>query len=112
MSRYTAFRCPEELLSQARYIASSERRSLSNYIIRLIEQDWLQRSAIDGNYEEEAKEATGKHLHAGLRIPPELRERAKQQAKTQGRSLSNYIKFLISQDLDRVAKDPPKPGKD
>lgn len=38
-SKYTAFRCPAELLELARYRARKDRRSLSNYIIMLIERD-------------------------------------------------------------------------
>lgn len=43
MSKYTAFRCPEELLEPAKQAAKSERRSLSNYIITLIERDVKER---------------------------------------------------------------------
>jgi hypothetical protein len=39
MTRYTAFRCPEDLLERAKTRARSDRRSLSNYIITLIEKD-------------------------------------------------------------------------
>ena len=39
MTRYTAFRCPENLLEKAKAKASRDRRSLSNYIITLIERD-------------------------------------------------------------------------
>jgi hypothetical protein len=39
MTRYTAFRCPEELLEKAKAKAARDRRSLSNYIIMLIEKD-------------------------------------------------------------------------
>jgi len=39
MTRYTAFRCPEDLLEKAKARARRERRSLSNYIITLIEKD-------------------------------------------------------------------------
>ena len=39
MTRYTAFRCPEELLERAKVKARRDRRSLSNYIITLIEKD-------------------------------------------------------------------------
>jgi predicted HicB family RNase H-like nuclease len=38
-------------------------------------------------------------VYTALRIPPELRERAKKKAAANGRSLSNYIKFLIRRDL-------------
>jgi predicted DNA-binding protein len=39
MSKYTAFRCPEDLLEMAKIKAKKDRRSLSNYIITLIERD-------------------------------------------------------------------------
>lgn len=39
MSKYTAFRCPEELLEKAKAKAQRDRRSLSNYLIMLIEKD-------------------------------------------------------------------------
>jgi hypothetical protein len=39
MTRYTAFRCPEDLLEKAKAKARGDRRSLSNYIIMLIEKD-------------------------------------------------------------------------
>ncbi len=39
MSKYTAFRCPEDLLELAKVKAKKNRRSLSNYIITLIEKD-------------------------------------------------------------------------
>jgi predicted DNA-binding protein len=39
MSKYTAFRCPEDLLELAKIKARRDRRSLSNYIITLIEKD-------------------------------------------------------------------------
>jgi predicted HicB family RNase H-like nuclease len=38
-SRYTAFRCPEDLLEKAKIKARKDRRSLSNYLITLIEKD-------------------------------------------------------------------------
>ncbi len=39
MTRYTAFRCPEDLLAKAKIKAEADRRSLSNYLITLIEKD-------------------------------------------------------------------------
>ena len=39
MTKYTAFRCPEDLLEKAKAKARGDRRSLSNYIITLIEKD-------------------------------------------------------------------------
>lgn len=38
-SKYTAFRCPEDLLNKAKLRAKRERRSLSNYLITLIDRD-------------------------------------------------------------------------
>ncbi|MEY2600196.1 MAG: hypothetical protein RLZZ142_2455 [Verrucomicrobiota bacterium] len=38
-TKYTAFRCPLDLLEEAKVRARGQRRSLSNYLIRLIEQD-------------------------------------------------------------------------
>lgn len=37
MSKYTAFRCPEDILAAAKTKAKADRRSLSNYIITLLE---------------------------------------------------------------------------
>jgi predicted DNA-binding protein len=39
MTKYTAFRCPEDLLAKAKIKALRDRRSLSNYLITLIEKD-------------------------------------------------------------------------
>lgn len=39
MSKYTAFRCPEDLLHKAKAKASKDHRSLSNYLITLIAKD-------------------------------------------------------------------------
>ena len=39
MPHYTAFRCPDDLLAKAKVKALKNRRSLSNYIITLIEAD-------------------------------------------------------------------------
>jgi len=39
MTKYTAFRCPEDLLAKAKVKALKDRRSLSNYLITLIEKD-------------------------------------------------------------------------
>jgi hypothetical protein len=39
MSKYTAFRCPEDLLAKAKVKSLIDRRSLSNYIKMLIEKD-------------------------------------------------------------------------
>lgn len=40
-SKYTAFRCPEDLIEKAKIRAEADRRSLSNYLITLIEKDTL-----------------------------------------------------------------------
>lgn len=39
MTKYTAFRCPVDLLPKAQIKAAADRRSLSNYIVTLIEMD-------------------------------------------------------------------------
>jgi hypothetical protein len=44
MSKFTAFRCPSDLLRRAKLAAESERRSLSNYIIYVLEEDLLRRA--------------------------------------------------------------------
>lgn len=36
-TKYTAFRCPQDILQAAKQRAKAERRSLSNYIICLLE---------------------------------------------------------------------------
>jgi len=46
MSKYTAFRCPEDLLELAKVKAKKDRRSLSNYIITLIEKDVQDEDAV------------------------------------------------------------------
>jgi hypothetical protein len=48
MSKYTAFRCPTGLLEVAKRIANQESRSLSNYIIRLLQDDACRRMGQDG----------------------------------------------------------------
>jgi hypothetical protein len=47
MTKYTAFRCPNDLLRRAKLVADGERRSLSNYIIWLLEQDLIRRAVRD-----------------------------------------------------------------
>lgn len=49
-SKYTAFRCPEDLLEKAKTRAKRDRRSLSNYLITLIDKDVA--SLDDGALEE------------------------------------------------------------
>ena len=55
MSKYTAFRCPEDLLEKAKVKAQKDRRSLSNYLITLIEKD-----VIDFDLEEHTSTSKGK----------------------------------------------------
>jgi len=38
-THYTAFRCPNELLAKVKAKAAGDRRSLSNYLVLLIEKD-------------------------------------------------------------------------
>lgn len=47
MSKYTAFRCPEDLLELAKVKAKKDRRSLSNYIITLIERDVRETNGVE-----------------------------------------------------------------
>lgn len=59
MTKYTAFRCPEDLLSRAKTKAQRDRRSLSNYLITLIEKDVMD--------ERDAEPRNGRvHLRAGI----------------------------------------------
>ncbi len=39
MTKYTAFRCPLDLLEKAKIKARQNRRSLSNYLVTIIEED-------------------------------------------------------------------------
>jgi predicted HicB family RNase H-like nuclease len=39
-------------------------------------------------------------IYTAVRIPPKLRKDAEKRAAKQGRTLSNYIKNLIREDLD------------
>jgi hypothetical protein len=55
MSKYTAFRCPEDLLELAKVKAKKDRRSLSNYIITLIEKDVCDGSAVLASPKAEGK---------------------------------------------------------
>jgi predicted HicB family RNase H-like nuclease len=56
-SKYTAFRCPEDLLELAKVKAKRDRRSLSNYIITLIEKDVKDESEANGTGKEKRKVA-------------------------------------------------------
>jgi hypothetical protein len=56
-SKYTAFRCPEDLLEKAKTRAKRDRRSLSNYLITLIDKDV---ASLDDGALEEAGAARGK----------------------------------------------------
>jgi predicted DNA-binding protein len=62
MSKYTAFRCPEDLLELAKIKARKDRRSLSNYIITLIEKDVKDVSPEDLNRSPNAKKPAAKEL--------------------------------------------------
>jgi len=55
MSKYTAFRCPEDLLELAKVKAKKDRRSLSNYIITLIEKDVSEGADADTEADANAK---------------------------------------------------------
>ena len=56
-SKYTAFRCPEDLLEKAKTRAKRDRRSLSNYLITLIDKDV---ASLDDGILEEAGATRGK----------------------------------------------------
>lgn len=59
MTKYTAFRCPEDLLLKAKVKAQRDRRSLSNYLITLIERDVA--------HESEPEPRNGRaHLRGGM----------------------------------------------
>ena len=58
MSKYTAFRCPEDLLELAKVKAKKDRRSLSNYIITLIERDVSDHPTGNGHGDAEAEPVT------------------------------------------------------
>jgi hypothetical protein len=62
MSKYTAFRCPKELLRRAKLVADGERRSLSNYIIWLLEQDLIRRALRD--HEQTIESHPSQHLYS------------------------------------------------
>jgi len=38
-TKYTAFRCPVELVAKMKFKADTQRRSMSNYLVTLIERD-------------------------------------------------------------------------
>jgi hypothetical protein len=61
MSKYTAFRCPNDLLRRAKLVADGERRSLSNYIIWLLEQDLIRRAIRD--HEQPSESQAGQRLY-------------------------------------------------
>ena len=49
-------------------------------------------------------------IYTALRIPPKLRKQAQDEAMRSGRTLSNYIRFLIQRDLSEagmIAEDEP-----
>jgi hypothetical protein len=43
-------------------------------------------------------------IFTGVRMPVDLRRQAERRAKEDGRSLSNYIKNLIRQDLIKTSR--------
>jgi predicted DNA-binding protein len=45
-----------------------------------------------------------KSKYTAFRCPEELLERAKKRAEQQGRTLSNYVKNLIREDLEKTKK--------
>jgi hypothetical protein len=61
MSKYTAFRCPTDLLRKTKMFAQGERRTLSNYIIRLMEEDAVRRAAREMGFHEQKE--TDQYLH-------------------------------------------------
>lgn len=63
MSKYTAFRCPIDLRRRAVRIADGENRSLSNYIVRLLEEDLTRRAARDMGMTFHEEKENRQHLH-------------------------------------------------
>jgi hypothetical protein len=63
-TKYTAFRCPMDLLEMAKARARRERRSLSNYLIMLIEKD---------STEPAEKRAEGTRAPAGVKAKTEFK---------------------------------------
>jgi hypothetical protein len=62
MTKYTAFRCPNDLLRRAKLVADGERRSLSNYIIWLLEQDLIRRAVRD--HEQASESQASQRVHS------------------------------------------------
>jgi hypothetical protein len=62
MSKYTAFRCQNDLFRRAKLVADGERRSLSNYIIWLLEQDLIRRALRD--HEQTIENHASQHLYS------------------------------------------------
>jgi hypothetical protein len=56
-SKYTAFRCPEDLLEKAKLRAKRDRRSLSNYLITLIDKDV---TSLNDGLQEDVGDSRGK----------------------------------------------------
>jgi hypothetical protein len=48
-------------------------------------------------------------IYTAVRIPPDLREQAQKRAEADGRSLGNYSKTLIREDLDRAPRLSEQP---
>lgn len=64
MSKYTAFRCPEDLLELAKVKAKKDRRSLSNYIITLIEKDVRDMAPLEANGHHNGEEHVNNRVKA------------------------------------------------
>lgn len=45
--------------------------------------------------------AAKKHEWIQMKVTPEFKEQAKKQAKREGRTLTNYLKWLIMKDAER-----------
>ena len=58
MTKYTAFRCPVDLLAKAKIKAGQNRRSLSNYLVTIIEDD------VQGEPDPEPKKKAAKPAQA------------------------------------------------
>ena len=52
-----------------------------------------------------AQEKDKRSAYISMKIQPELKEKAKERADELGRSLSNYIEWLIKEDLKKQASN-------
>lgn len=75
MTKYTAFRCPEDLLAKAKIKAEKDRRSLSNYIITLIEKNVADIPDSVIAKQPRAKRASAKKKPAARKAAPARRRR-------------------------------------